>query len=54
MMDEQNDNKKHFSLDKLIEDSSGKKKKKKKEKLEKKRKGNDEENFEVLISNHKS
>ena len=48
MMEEGDDSKKHFSLDKLIEDSSGKKKKKKK-KLEKQKKQKDEDDFKVRI-----
>ena len=48
MMEERDDSKKHFSLDKLIEDSSGKKKKKKK-KLEKQKKQKDEDDFKVRI-----
>ena len=45
-MDE-DDDKKHFSLDKLIEDSSGKKKKKKK-RLDKEKKRKEEDEFQVI------
>ena len=48
VMDEDADSKKHFSLDKLIEESSGKKKKKNK-KLEKQKKEKNEEEFQVRV-----
>ena len=48
-MDEDADSKKHFSLDKLIEESSGKKKKKNK-KLEKQKKEKDNEEFQVIYT----
>lgn len=47
MMDEEMDKKKHFSLDKLVEDSGGKKKKKKK--LDKDKKTKDEDDFQVEL-----
>ena len=52
MMDEDSDKKKHFSLDKLMEDSAGKKKKKKK--LGKNKKVKDEDDFQVRESPNSS